>query len=39
MCVSERTVENYWESLKIKLSVKNRIGLAMYAVRNGLTEI
>lgn len=39
MCVSERTVENYWESLKYKLSVKNRIALAMYAVKNGVADI
>lgn len=39
MCVSDRTVENYWESLKYKLSVKNRIALAMYAVKNGVADI
>lgn len=39
MCVSSRTIENYWESLKDKLSVKSRIGLAMYAVKSGVADI
>lgn len=39
MNVSESTVSNYWESLRHKLSVKNRVGLAMYAVKNGIVTI
>jgi DNA-binding NarL/FixJ family response regulator len=39
MCVSTRTVENYCDSLKHKFSVKNRMGIAMYAVKNGLVDI
>jgi DNA-binding NarL/FixJ family response regulator len=39
MHVSEYTIYNYWESLKEKLSVKSRIGLAMYAVKNGIAHI
>ena len=36
MCVSEHTISNYRESLKNKLSVKSRTGLAIHAIRNGI---
>jgi DNA-binding NarL/FixJ family response regulator len=36
MCVSERTLENYRASLCDKLSLKNRMDLAMFAMRNGI---
>lgn len=39
MYVSERTIENYWDSLKEKFSVKNRIGLAMCVVKSGMEDI
>ncbi|MCB9234512.1 MAG: response regulator transcription factor [Bacteroidia bacterium] len=39
MCVAERTVDGYRESLFQKLGVKSRVGLAIFAVRNGLVEI
>lgn len=39
MNVSEHTVTNYWESLREKLDVKNRIALAMYGVKNGIVTI
>ena len=38
MCVSERTLENYRVALCEKLSLKNRVELALYAVRNGITN-
>ncbi|MFY7964122.1 MAG: response regulator transcription factor [Chitinophagaceae bacterium] len=36
MCVSFKTVENYREQLGTKLNIHSRVGLAMYAVKNGL---
>jgi DNA-binding NarL/FixJ family response regulator len=39
MFVSPRTVDEYRNSLFEKLKVKSRVGLVMYAMRNGLAEI
>jgi len=39
MFVSERTVDGYRESLFKKLKVISRVGLALYAIRNGLVYI
>ena len=36
--VSPRTVDEYRNSLFDKLKVKSRVGLVMYAMRNGLVE-
>ena len=38
MFCSPRTIENYRDSLFEKLNVKSRVGLAVYAIRNGYTE-
>lgn len=38
MYVSPRTVDEYRNSLFEKLKVKSRVGLVMYAIRNGLVE-
>ena len=38
MCVAERTVDGYRESLFNKLGVRTRVGLAMFAVRRGMVE-
>jgi two-component system, NarL family, invasion response regulator UvrY len=38
MQVSPRTVDNYRDSLFEKTNVKTRIGLAMFAVRNGVVQ-
>ncbi len=35
MCCSPRTVESYRDSLFVKLNLKSRTGLAVYAVKNG----
>jgi len=35
MCCSHRTIENYRDSLFEKLEVKTRMGLAIYALKNG----
>lgn len=39
MQLSPRTVENYRDALFDKLNVKSRIGLAMFAVKNGLVQL
>jgi len=38
MCLSPKTIDGYRSSLFEKLNVTSRIGLAMYAVRNGYFE-
>ena len=38
MSLSPRTIDGYREALFEKLSVKSRVGLAMYAMRNGLLD-
>lgn len=39
MNVSHRTVDNYRESLFLKLNVNSRIGLVVYGIKNGLIRI
>jgi len=39
MYVSDRTVDGYRDSLFRKLNVCSRVGLAIYAVRNGIVEL
>jgi two-component system, NarL family, invasion response regulator UvrY len=39
MKISPRTVDNYRDALFIKLNVKSRVGLAMYAVKSGIVTI
>ena len=39
MNCSPRTVENYRDSLFEKLETKSRIGLAMYAIKNGYVPL
>jgi two-component system, NarL family, invasion response regulator UvrY len=39
MILSPKTIENYRESLFTKFNVKNRVGLAMYAVKQGMVKI
>lgn len=34
MCLSPKTIDGYRNNLFVKLDVKNRVGLVMYAVRN-----
>ncbi len=38
MYVSPRTVDNYRDQLFEKLNVKSRVGLAMYAIKNGVVN-
>ncbi|MEX6690045.1 response regulator transcription factor [Danxiaibacter flavus] len=39
MFLSPKTIDGYRNALFEKLNVKSRVGLAMYAVKNGLVEI
>lgn len=39
MHLSPRTIENYRDALFDKLNIKTRIGLAMFAVKNGLVQL
>jgi DNA-binding NarL/FixJ family response regulator len=39
MFVSDRTVDGYRDSLFRKLQVTTRVGLALYAIRNGLVNV
>ena len=39
MQISPRTIDNYRDTLFLKLNVKSRVGLAMYAVKNGVVTI
>ena len=39
MFCSPRTVESYRDSLFEKLNLKTRVGLVVYAVRNGLIKL
>lgn len=39
MFVSARTVEGYRDALCEKLELKTRVGLAMYAVKNGIAVL
>lgn len=39
MNLSHKTIDGYRETLFQKFRVKNRVGLAMYAVRNGLVKV
>ena len=39
MGLNPRTVDNLRDGLFEKLNIRSRIGLAMYAIRNGLVNI
>ncbi len=39
MFVSERTVDGYRDSLFRKLSISSRVGLVLYALRNGIVQL
>jgi two-component system, NarL family, invasion response regulator UvrY len=39
MCLSYRTIDGYRDSLFAKLNVKSRVGLALYAIRNGIAKV
>ncbi len=39
MCISPRTVDGYRDNLYVKLGVKTRVGLAVYAIKIGLVDV
>jgi DNA-binding NarL/FixJ family response regulator len=39
MCLSPRTIDGYRESLFIKLELKSRVGLVLFAIKNGLVIV
>ncbi len=39
MCVSPRTVDGYREDLFVRLNLKSRVGLALWAVKTGLVTL
>ncbi len=39
MFLSPKTVEGYREKICEKLQVKTRVGLVMYAIRNGIVKL
>ena len=39
MKISPRTVDNYRDSLFVKLNVKSRVGLAIYAIKSGVVTL
>lgn len=39
MCLSPRTIDGYRESLFIKLELKSRVGLVLFAIKNGLVNL
>ena len=39
MFLSPRTLDDYRNSLFYKLKVHSRVGLAMYAIKNGIAEV
>ncbi|MCP9753895.1 DNA-binding response regulator [Lacihabitans sp. CCS-44] len=39
MCLSPRTIDGYRENLFIKLELKSRVGLVLFAIKNGLVNI
>ncbi len=39
MCLAPRTIDGYREALFVKLNVKSRVGLVMYAIRNGILKM
>lgn len=39
MCISPRTVDGYRENLFYKLDVKSRVGMVLFAIKNGIVQI
>lgn len=39
MCLSERTIDGYRDSIFRKLNVTTRVGMVLYAVKNGLIHV
>lgn len=39
MCLSPRTIDGYRDALFEKLNLKTRVGLVMYAIKNGIVQL
>lgn len=39
MCLSPRTIDGYRDALFEKLNVKSRVGLVLFAIKNGITKV
>ena len=39
MCLSPRTIDGYRDALFEKLNLKNRVGLVLYAIKNGIVNV
>jgi DNA-binding NarL/FixJ family response regulator len=39
MCLSPRTIDGYRDDLFEKLNLKTRVGLVMYAIKNGIVQV
>lgn len=39
MFVSPRTIDGYRDTLFEKLQLKTRVGLVMYAIKNGIVQV
>jgi two-component system, NarL family, invasion response regulator UvrY len=39
MFCSPRTIDGYRDSLFIKLNIKSRVGLVLYAIKNGIVNV
>ena len=39
MEISPRTIDNYRDALFVKLNVKSRVGLAIYAIKSGVVTL
>jgi two-component system, NarL family, invasion response regulator UvrY len=39
MCLSPRTIDGYRDTLFEKLNLKNRVGLVLYAIKNGIVNV
>ncbi|WP_341226183.1 response regulator transcription factor [uncultured Arcticibacterium sp.] len=39
MCISPRTVDGYRENLFYKLDVKSRVGMVLFAIKNGIVQV
>jgi DNA-binding NarL/FixJ family response regulator len=39
MHLSPRTIDGYRDALFEKLSIKSRVGLVLYAIKNGIVKI
>lgn len=39
MCLSPRTIDGYRDALFEKLNLKSRVGLVLFAIKNGISKV